>query len=206
MALVNNVTKSLSVKIVYYGPGLCGKTTNLRYLYFKLNPSSRGNLICVETDLKRTFFFDLLPIKAGTYGDFKLFFQLLASAGQVFYEASRLSVLRGTDGIVFVADSQIPLLDANLESFDSLRKHLLANSLDLNEIPLVFQYNKRDLDNLIPVETFNNLLNPKGHPYIEASASNGIGVIETLREIARVTIPTVRKKIYGGEIEVVGRS
>lgn len=206
MALVNNVTKSLSVKIVYYGPGLCGKTTNLRYLYFKLNPSSRGNLICVETDLKRTFFFDLLPIKAGTFGDFKLYFQLLASAGQVFYEASRLSVLRGTDGIVFVADSQIPLLDANLESFDSLRKHLLANSLDLNEIPLVFQYNKRDLDNLVPVETFNNLLNPKGHPYIEASASNGIGVIETLREIAKVTIPTVRKKIYGGQIEIVGRS
>lgn len=206
MALVNNVTKSLSVKIVYYGPGLCGKTTNLRYLYFKLNPSSRGNLICVETDLKRTFFFDLLPIKAGTFGDFKLYFQLLASAGQVFYEASRLSILRGTDGIVFVADSQIPLLDANLESFDSLRKHLLANSLDLNEMPLVFQYNKRDLDNLIPVETFNNLLNPKGYPYIEASASNGIGVVETLREIARVTIPTVRKKIYGGEIEVVGRS
>ncbi len=202
MTLVNEVTKSLSVKIVYYGPGLSGKTTNLRYLYFKLNPSSRGNLICVETDLKRTFFFDLLPIKAGTFGDFKLYFQLTASAGQVFYEASRLSVLRGTDGIVFVADSQIPLLDANLESFDSLRKNLLANKMDLNEIPLVFQYNKRDLDNLVPVETFNNLLNPKKLPYIEASASNGVGVIETLKEITRITVPVVMKKIYGDKAEV----
>jgi GTPase SAR1 family protein len=203
MALINHVTKSLSIKIIYYGPGLSGKTTNLRYLYFKLNPSSRGNLICVETDLKRTFFFDLLPIKAGTFGDFKLYFQLMASAGQVFYEASRLSVLRGADGIVFVADSQIPLLDANLESFDSLRKNLLANSIDLNEIPLVFQYNKRDLDELIPVETFNNLINPRNLPYVEASASNGVGVIETLREISRITIPTVKKKVYGGKIEVI---
>jgi hypothetical protein len=130
----------------------------------------------------------------------------MASAGQVFYEASRLSVLRGADGIVFVADSQIPLLDANLESFDSLRKNLLVNSIDLNEIPLVFQYNKRDLDDLIPVETFNNLINPRNLPYVEASASNGVGVIETLREISRITIPTVKKKIYGGKIEVVARN
>jgi signal recognition particle receptor subunit beta len=202
MALINYVTKNLSIKIIYYGPGLSGKTTNLRYLYFKLNPLSRGNLICVETDLKRTFFFDLLPIKAGTFGDFKLYFQLLASAGQVFYEASRLSVLRGADGIVFVADSQIPLLDANLESFDSLRKNLFINSMDLNEIPLVFQYNKRDLSDLIPVETFNNLMNPRNLPYVEASATNGVGVIETLREISRITIPKVKQKIYGGKIEV----
>jgi signal recognition particle receptor subunit beta len=153
--------------------------------------------------LKRTFFFDLLPIKAGTFGDFKLYFQLMASAGQVFYEASRLSVLKGADGIVFVADSQLPLLDANLESFDSLRKNLLANSIDLKDTPLVFQYNKRDLDDLIPVETFNNLINPRKLPYIEASATNGVGVIETLREISRITIPTVKKKVHGGKVDVV---
>jgi len=201
MCLVNYVAKSLSVKIVYYGPGLSGKTTNLRYLYYKLNPSTRGNLICIETDVKRTFFFDLLPVRAGTVGEFRLSFQLVASPGQVFYEASRLSVLKSADGIVFVADSQIPLLDANLESFDELRKNLLANDIELNKIPLVFQYNKRDLENLIPVETFNNLINPKKLPYIEASACNGIGVVETLKEIARVTVPAVREKYFGKKAE-----
>ncbi len=201
MALVDRVAKNLSVKIVYYGPGLSGKTTNLRYIHFKLSPSARGNLICVETDVKRTFFFDLLPIKAGTVADFRLNLQLMAVAGQVFYEASRISVLKSVDGIVFVADSQIPLLDANLECFDDLRKNLLKNEMDLNKMPLVFQYNKRDLGNLIPVETFNNLLNTRSLPYIEASASNGVGVIETLREIVKITIPIVKEKFLGIHIE-----
>jgi hypothetical protein len=202
MALINYALKSLAVKIVYYGPGLSGKTTNLRYLYFKLKPSSRGNLICIETELKRTFFFDLLPIKAGMVEDFKVSFQLMAVPGQVFYEASRTSVLKGADGIVFVADSQIPLLDANLECFDGMRKNLLSHNMDLNEIPLVFQYNKRDLDNLIPVETFNSLLNPQKLPYIEASALNGVGVVETLKEVARITVPVVKEKFFGGKAEI----
>lgn len=196
MAFINHATKNLAIKIVYYGPGLSGKTTNLRYLYFKLDPSSRGDLICLETETERTFFFDLLPIKAGLIGDFRIHIQLLTVPGQVFYEASRKSVLKGADGLVFVADSQIPLLDANLESFDGMRKNLLDYDMDLNLMPLVFQYNKRDLDSLIPVETFNNLLNPNGLPYLEASAINGVGVIETLREIIKLTIPPVSKKVF----------
>ena len=197
MAVVNYATKSLAIKIVYYGPGLSGKTTNLRYIFFKLDPASRGDLVCLETDTERTYFFDLLPIKAGMIGEFKVHFQLMTVPGQVFYEASRKSVLKGTDGLIFVADSQIPLLDANLESFDGLRRNCLQQDIDLNKIPLVFQYNKRDLSYLIPVETFNNLLNPRRSPHVEAVAINGVGVFETLREISKLTVPAVREKVFG---------
>jgi mutual gliding-motility protein MglA len=197
MAFVNHVTKNIAIKVVYYGPGLSGKTTNLRYIYYKLDPANRGELVCLETDEERTYFFDMLPIRAGMIGEFKVHFQLLTVPGQVFYEASRKSVLRGADGIVFVADSQIPLLDANLENFDGLRRNCLEHSIDLDEIPLVFQYNKRDLQYILPVETFNNLLNPRGRPYIEAIAIKGTGVFETLREIAKLTVPAAREKILG---------
>jgi hypothetical protein len=158
---------------------------------------SRGELVSLETETDRTYFFDLLPIRAGMIGDFKVDIQLISAPGQVFYEASRKSVLRGADGIVFVADSQIPLLDADLESFDGLRRNCLQNDLDLVKIPLVFQYNKRDLSYLIPVETFNNLLNPRKAPWIEAVAINGVGVFETLREISKLTVPIVRDKVFG---------
>jgi len=201
MAYVNYVTKNIAIKVVYYGPGLSGKTTNLRYIYFKLEPAYRGELVCLETETERTFFFDLLPIKAGLIKEFRVHFQLLTVPGQVFYEASRKSVLKGADGIVFVADSQLPLLDANLESFDGLRRNCLEQNIDLNQIPLVFQYNKRDLPDLIPVETFNRLLNHRNAPYIEAEAINGRGVLETLKEIARLTVPVVRAKILGERIQ-----
>jgi signal recognition particle receptor subunit beta len=197
MAFVNFATKNLAIKIVYYGPGLSGKTTNLRYIYFKLDPSFRGEFVCLETDSERTFFFDLLPIKAGLIGDFKVHFQLMTVPGQAFYEASRKSFLKGADGVIFVGDSQIPLLDANLESFDGLRRNCLDHNIDLNQIPLVFQYNKRDLNYLIPVETFNNLLNPRRLPYVEAAAINGVGVFETLREIAKLTVPFVKERVLG---------
>ena len=197
MAFVNYPSKTIAIKIVYYGPGLSGKTTNLRYIYFKLDAAYRGDLVCLETDTERTYFFDLLPIRAGMIGEFKVHFQLLTVPGQVFYEASRKSVLRGADGIIFVGDSQIPLLDANLESFDGLRRNCLQHDIDLNKIPLVFQYNKRDLSYLIPVETFNNLLNPRRCPWVEAVAVNGVGVFETLREIAKLTVPVVREKVLG---------
>jgi len=201
MAFVNYTTKNIAIKIVYYGPGLSGKTTNLRFIYSKMDPDSRGDLLCLETPLERTIFFDLLPIKAGLIRDFRVHFQLMTVPGQVFYEASRKSVLKGADGIVFVADSQIPLLDANLENFDGLRKNLVDFNVDLNFIPLVFQYNKRDLDSLIPVETFNSLLNPLNLPYIESSAVNGDGVFETLKQIAKMTVPVVREKIFGEKKE-----
>jgi len=197
MAFVNYATRNIAIKVVYYGPGLSGKTTNLRYIFTMMDEESRGDLLCLETPAERTLFFDLLPIKAGLICDFRTHFQLLTVPGQVFYEASRKSVLKGTDGIIYVADSQVPLLDANLENFDGLRKNLLEYDMDINFIPLVFQYNKRDLDNLIPVETFNNLLNPHGLPYIESSAINGKGVFETLKEIARMTVPVVEEKVFG---------
>jgi signal recognition particle receptor subunit beta len=165
----------------------------------------RGELICLETDTERTLFFDLLPIKAGVINGYKIHLQLMTVPGQVFYAASRKSVLKGVDGIVFVADSQIPLLDANLESFDGLRRNLLEHSVDLNVIPLVFQYNKRDLESLVPVETFNNLLNPGGHPYVESCAIKGTGVFETLKEITKLAIPLVKEKIKDGERKAAGK-
>lgn len=200
MPFINYVTKQVAIKIVYYGPGLSGKTTNLRYIYFKLDPFSRGDLVCLETDTERTYFFDLLPVKAGLIEDYRVNFQLMTVPGQIFYEASRKNVLRGADGVVFVADSQIPLLDANLDSFDNLRRNLLSLNVDINGFPLVFQYNKRDLDDLIPVETFNQLLNPQSLPYVEASAINGVGVFETLKEVAKLTVPAVKKKVLGFKV------
>jgi signal recognition particle receptor subunit beta len=201
MAFINHSTKNVAVKIVYYGAGLSGKTTNLRYIYSKMDPKSRGDLICLETATERTFFFDLLPIKAGKIRDYQVHFQLFTVPGQVFYEASRRSMLKKADGIVFVADSQVPLLDANLESFDGLRKTLQKYDVDINYFPLVFQYNKRDLENLIPIETFNNLLNPGRLPYVEAAAVNGVGVIETLKEIAKLVVPEIQKKYFDSKPE-----
>jgi len=197
MSFISYATKTIAIKIVYYGPGLSGKTTNLRYIYLKLDSAYRGDLVCLETDTDRTYFFDLLPIRAGMIGEFKVHFQLMTVPGQVFYEASRKSVLRGSDGIIFVADSQIPLLDANLESFDGLRRNCVQHDIDLMKIPLVFQYNKRDLSYLIPVETFNNLLNPRGSPWVEAVAVNGVGVFESLREISKLAVPIVRERLFG---------
>lgn len=201
MAFVNYTTKNIAIKIVYYGPGLSGKTTNLRHIYSRMDSNSRGELLCLETPIERTIFFDLLPIKAGMIHDFQIHFQLMTVPGQVFYGASRKSVLKGADGLVFVADSQIPLLDANLENFDGLRKNLLEYNVDLNFIPMVFQYNKRDLETLIPVETFNSLLNPLKLSFFESSAINGEGVFETLKAIARITVPYVREKVFGEKRE-----
>lgn len=203
MAFVNFPGKKIAVKIVYYGPGLSGKTTNLKYIFSRIDPRSRGDFICLETDAERTYFFDLLPIKAGLIRDFQVQFSLMTVPGQVFYEASRRSALKGVDGVVFVADSQVPLLDSNLESFDGMRNNLLSHDLDLPTLPLVFQYNKRDLDHLIPIETFNHLLNPHKRPFVEASAINGKGVFETLKEIAKATIPAVKSKVFGESADAV---
>ena len=201
MAFINYTTNTLTVKVVYYGPGLSGKTTNLQYIHQKIDPAARGELISLENEQERTYFFDLLPIKAGYIGFFKVTFQLMTVPGQVYYEASRKNVLIGTDGIVFVADSQVPLLDANLECFEGLRRNFQDQKVDLVQVPLVFQFNKRDLDNLIPVETLNNLLNPRRMPFIEASAVSGQGVFETLKEIARITVPRVREKVFGHRLD-----
>ncbi len=206
MAFINYVSSTCAIKVVYYGPGLSGKTTNIKYISQKLDSASRSELVCLEneassTQVARTYFFDLLFVNAGLIGDFTVHFQLMTCPGQAFMEASRKSVLSGADGLVFVADSHAQLLDANLQSFESLRRLLGELNMDIDSIPMVFQYNKRDLEDLIPVETLNTLLNPLGRPFFEAVAIRGQGIFETLRGIASLTIPIVRQQILPEAVE-----
>ncbi len=186
MALINYASREINAKIVYYGPGLGGKTTNLKYIYGKLNPAIKGKLISLATELDRTLFFDFLPIDLGTIRGFKTRFHLYTVPGQVFYNASRKLILKGVDGIIFVADSQIERFDENIESFDNLQDNLRTYSLSLEKIPLVFQYNKRDLPNITSVEELQKVLNPHGrYAYFEAVATQGIGLFETLKEVCK---------------------
>src|SRR5262245_18810583 len=168
----------MTAKIVYYGPGLGGKTTNLQHIHKKTAPRSRGEMISLETETDRTLFFDLLPLDVGVVGNMKVRLQLYTVPGQVFYNATRKLVLKGADGIVFVADSQIAMLDANVESLRNLEANLAEMKLELGHIPIVFQYNKRDLRNIHPVEKLDATLNPIGAPSFEAAARHGIGVFE----------------------------
>jgi small GTP-binding protein len=189
----------MAAKIVYYGPGLCGKTTNLQHIYQKTSNKSRGEMVSLETETDRTLFFDLLPLDVGNIAGFKTRFQLYTVPGQVFYNSTRKLVLRGVDGIVFVADSQSPMLDANIESFNNLKANLAELGLNVDEIPLVFQYNKRDLKNILPVEDLNGHLNAKGLPFFEASALQGNGVFETLKGISKATLIMLRRRALGEE-------
>jgi mutual gliding-motility protein MglA len=191
----NYTTMQLTAKIVYYGPGLCGKTTNLQYIHMKTAARSRGEMVSLETETDRTLFFDLLPLDVGVIGGMKVRLQLYTVPGQVFYNATRKLVLKSVDGVVFVADSQAVMEDANLESISNLKVNLAEMGLTLDEVPIVFQYNKRDLRNILPLETMNELLNPEGRPYFEAAALHGVGVFETLKGIARLSIASVRQKV-----------
>ena len=197
MVFFNYATMQMAAKIVYYGPGLCGKTTNLQQIYQKTSSKSRGEMVSLETETDRTLFFDLLPLDVGNIAGFKTRFQLYTVPGQVFYNSTRKLVLRGVDGIVFVADSQVPMLDANLESFHNLRANLAELGLNIDEIPLVFQYNKRDLKNVLPVEDLNQNMNPRALPYFEASALQGEGVFETLKGISKATLIMLRRRALG---------
>jgi len=199
MVFLNHSTMQMVAKIVYYGPGLCGKTTNLKEIYRKTATKSRGEMVSLETETDRTLFFDLLPIDVGVIGGFKTKFQLYTVPGQVFYNSTRKLVLRGVDGIVFVADSQIPMLDANLDSYENLKDNLEELGLDLEDVPLVFQFNKRDLPNIHPVDKLNAVLNEHNHPFLESSAIKGIGVFETLKEISKQTLLKLRAKAIGNE-------
>ena len=199
MVFFNYATMQMAAKIVYYGPGLCGKTTNLQHIYQKTSPKSRGEMVSLETETDRTLFFDLLPLDVGNIAGFKTRFQLYTVPGQVFYNSTRKLVLRGVDGIVFVADSQTPMLEANIESLNNLKDNLSELGLILEEVPLVLQYNKRDLKNVISVEEMNRALNPNNLPYFEASALEGAGVFETLKGISRATLIMLRKKALGEE-------
>lgn len=186
----------MAAKIVYYGPGLCGKTTNLQFIYRKTSPNSRGEIVSLETETDRTLFFDLLPIDVGTISGFKTRFQLYTVPGQVFYNSTRKLVLRGVDGLVFIADSQVPMMEANIESLANLRQNLAEQNLSLDEIPLVYQYNKRDLKNILSIDELNKNINTKNLPYFEAAAIYGKGVFETLKGVSKITLITIRKKAF----------
>ena len=195
MVLINSTTMQAMAKIVYYGPGLCGKTTNLQHIHAKTAPGSRGEMLSLETETDRTLFFDLLPLEVGIVGGMRVRLQLYTVPGQVFYNATRKIVLTGADGIVFVADSQEGALEANVESLKNLRANLAELGMRLDDVPLVLQYNKRDLQQIVPVEALQKALNPGAMPYFEASARHGLGVFETLKGISRLAISDVRRKV-----------
>jgi len=185
MSFINYSSREINCKIVYYGPGLCGKTTNLQYIYNKTNPDLKGKMISLATETERTLFFDFLPLALGQIRGFKTRFHLYTVPGQVFYDASRKLILKGVDGVVFVADSQVERMEANIESLENLRQNLGEQGYDLDKISCVVQYNKRDLPNAADLDEMKRLLNPKAIPDFEACATHGKGVFETLKAVAR---------------------
>ena len=193
MAIFNYSSREISCKIVYYGPGLCGKTTNLQYIYNKTSPGARGKMISLATETERTLFFDFLPLSLGEIRGFKTRFHLYTVPGQVFYGAIRKLVLKGVDGIVFVADSQIMRTEANLESMDNLKENLIDQGYSLERVPYVIQYNKRDLPAIASVEELRAALNPAGVPDFEAIATTGVGVFETLKAVAKLVLLDLRR-------------
>ena len=193
MTFINYASREINCKIVYYGPGLCGKTTNLQHIYQITNPENKGKMISLATETERTLFFDFLPIDLGQIRGFSMRFHLYTVPGQVFYDASRKLILKGVDGVVFVADSQEERLDANLESLSNLNLNLKEQGFDLNKIPYVLQLNKRDLPNALPAERLKKLLLVKGEPVYEAVAPKGVGVLETLKAAARQVLVELRK-------------
>jgi signal recognition particle receptor subunit beta len=199
MVLFNYSTKELTAKVVYYGPGLCGKTTNLQWIHEKTPIKNKGKMLSLATEADRTLFFDFLPIDLGTIRGMKTRIQLYTVPGQVFYNATRRMVLKGADCVVFVADSQEPMLDANLDAWANLRENLEANEIDPDEIPTVLQYNKRDLPNALPVEILNERLNGRSLPFFEAVAMKGQGVDETLKSATAMVFKSLAAKYGGGE-------
>jgi signal recognition particle receptor subunit beta len=193
MSFINYSAREINCKIVYYGPGLCGKTTNLQYVYKKTNPDRKGKLISLATETERTLFFDFLPLALGDIKGFKVRFHLYTVPGQVYYAASRKLILKGVDGVVFVADSQLERTDANVESLEDLKENLDEHGFDMNKIPFILQLNKRDLPSVIPVDELNLLLNARNVPTFEAVATNGTGVFETLKEVARQVIMELKR-------------
>lgn len=185
MTFINYASREINCKIVYYGPGLCGKTTNIQWIFEQANPEKRGKLVSLATETDRTLFFDFLPLDMGTVKGFKVRFHLYTVPGQVFYDASRKLILRGCDGVIFVADSQRPRMEANIESIANLATNLKENGFDIRSIPYVLQLNKRDMPTAAPVDEMERLLRFRSEPMVEAVANQGMGVIETLKACAR---------------------
>ncbi len=188
MSMINYASREINCKIVYYGAGLCGKTTNLEYIYEKVSPETRGKLISLAAESERTLFFDFLPVALGEIRGFKTRFHLYTVPGQIYYNASRRLILRSVDGVVFVADSRPERMDANIASMQNLFEHLTEYGQDPNRIPLVLQYNKRDVPNCVPVEELRAQLNPGGLEEFEAVAATGLGVFDTLRAVSKQVI------------------
>jgi signal recognition particle receptor subunit beta len=193
LTFINYVAREINCKIVYYGPGLGGKTTNLQYVYQITDSDNKGKMISLATETERTLFFDFLPIDLGQIRGFRTRFHLYTVPGQVFYDASRKLILRGVDGVVFVADSQEERLDANVESISNLTLNLKEHGFDLAKIPYALQLNKRDLPNALPVEHLRQQLVVKGEPVFEAVATKGVGVLDTLKAVARQVLVELRK-------------
>ena len=193
MSFINYSSREINCKIVYYGPGLCGKTTNLQYIYRKTNPAAKGKMISLATETERTLFFDFLPLALGEIRGFKTRFHLYTVPGQVFYDASRKLILKGVDGIVFVADSQVERMEANMESLENLATNLNEQGYDIKKVPYVIQYNKRDLPNAAPLEELKRLLNNSNVPDYEACAAQGQGVFETLKAVSKLVLQELKK-------------
>ena len=197
MVLFNHAAKEVTAKLVYYGPGLCGKTTNLQWVHENVNFKAKGKMLSLATESDRTLFFDFLPVELGTIRGMRTRVQMYTVPGQVFYDATRKMVLKGADAVVFVADSQESMIEANLESFESLRRNLIANDLDPG-LPMVFQYNKRDLPTAMPVAALNARMNPRNLPYFEAIAFKGVGVEDTLKGVTKLLFKAL-SDFYGTE-------
>jgi signal recognition particle receptor subunit beta len=197
MVLFNHATREMTAKIVYYGPGLCGKTTNLMVIFDKLDPSQKGKMLSLATKTDRTLFFDLLPVDIGKVGAFNLKIQLYTVPGQVFYNETRKLVLKGADAVVFVADSQPSMVESTRESFTNLLDNLQENNLDVNDTPIVIQFNKRDLPGVLPVEALQEALGFEGFPYTEAAAIKGEGVMETFKLVTKITAKHLYARLKG---------
>ena len=191
MSMINYASREINCKLVYYGPGLGGKTTNLEYIFNKVNPETRGKLISLATEQERTLFFDFLPVDLGTIRGFKTRFHLYTVPGQVYYNASRRLILKGVDGIVFVADSQAERMDANIAALENLYENLSDYGYDPTQLPIVLQWNKRDLGSAVPVEELRRQLNPMGLPEYEAVAVQGDGVFDTLKAVSKLVLKSL---------------
>ena len=194
MSFINYAQREINCKIVYYGPGLCGKTTNLQYIYNKTAPESKGKMISLATEADRTLFFDFLPLDLGSIRGFTTRFHLYTVPGQVFYDASRKLILKGVDGVIFVADSQEERMEANIESIRNLEANLKEHGFDLSSIPYALQFNKRDLGNVVQVDEMYRMLNYKREPTFEAVATTGVGVFDTLKSVAKQILIELKKR------------
>lgn len=195
MSFLNYSTKEINFKIVYYGPGLSGKTTNIKHIYDKIRTDNKGKLVSLSTETERTLFFDFFPLDLGSVKGYKVKFHLYTVPGQIYYSSSRKLILKGVDGLVFVADSQRERFEANIESLDDMMENLREYKIDFSTVPYVLQLNKRDLPNITPVDEMIASLRKKEEPVVEAIASQGKGVIDTLKSISKLVMIDVKKKL-----------